>query len=118
MNRFQESKPWHNCLKSRMAKYALEALTVCDDEFHEVVKMCGLPFDESAAEPLIIEKIVNPRLTAAFEARVKEITKRRGAEPKIRYPLYHGTSATAAHAIAAGGFDASKSRVAAFNIGT
>ena len=100
------------------AKFALESLTICDDEFHEVVKMCGLPFNEEDAEPLIIEKIVNPTLQAAFDRRVAEITARRGAVPKIRYPMYHGTTEAAAQAIAAGGFDASKSRNAAFNKGT
>jgi hypothetical protein len=100
------------------AKYALESLTICDDEFHDVVKMCNLPFNEDAAEPLIIEKIINPKLEAAFEARVKEIAGRRGATPTIRYPMYHGTNESAAHAIASGGFDASKSKTAAFNYGT
>jgi hypothetical protein len=99
--------------------YSLISLTVCDDEFHDVVKLCGLPFNEDDAEPLIIEKIVNPSLEKAFDERVADIARRTGGEvPKIRYPMYHGTSAEAAEKIAKHGFDASKSRVAAFNKGT
>jgi hypothetical protein len=100
------------------SKYSLESLTICDDEFHEVVKMCKLPFNEDDAQPLIIEKILNPKLQSAFDARIAEISGRRGSFPKIRFPMYHGTSSEAAHLIAQNGFDASKSRNAAYNKGT
>lgn len=99
----------------------LEALTVLDPEFHEVVKLCGIPFDPEAADPLVIEKIRNPRLTAAFNARLAAIaaaSKKKPEEVEVRFPLFHGTTEEAAKAIAATGFDATKSCVAAFNKGT
>jgi hypothetical protein len=60
----------------------------------EVVKLCGIPFDPEAADPLVIEKIRNPRLTAAFNARLAAIaaaSKKKPEEVEVRFPLYHSS---------------------------
>jgi len=72
----------------------LEALTVLDPEFHEVVALCGIPFDPEASDPLIIEKICNPKLMAAFNARLAAIaaaSKKKPEEVEVRFPLYHSS---------------------------
>jgi Poly(ADP-ribose) polymerase catalytic domain len=98
--------------------YTLELLTPCDDEFHEIVKLCGLPYNENDAVPLVIEKIHNKKLQEAFDSRVAKITAQTGSVPIIRFPMYHGTNEAASKAIAANGFDVTKSHVAAYNKGT
>jgi len=100
------------------SKYYLEALTCCDEEFFKVIELCGLPFDPDAAVPLIVEKIVNPTVAKAFDHRVASVLAKTGKPPCIRWPMYHGTSPAAVDAILANGFDASKSRTAAFNFGS
>lgn len=97
--------------------YALEALTSCDDEFFDVIKMCKLPYREDSAVPLIIEKIVNPKLEEAFNKRIAAIKDKSGVTPNVRWPMYHGTNKDAANKIAANGFDVSKARVCAYNNG-
>lgn len=98
--------------------FALESLTPCDDEFFEVIKLCKFPYDERASVPLIIEKIHNTALAEAFDKRVAAIAAQSRSTPSIRWPMYHGTSQEAANKIVRGGFDASKSCNAAYNLGT
>jgi hypothetical protein len=64
-----------------------------------------------------IFKLRNDGMKAAFDARCALIAAKRGAAPSV-ITAYHGTSLAAAASIAGGGFDPTRSTVAAYGRGT
>ena len=71
----------------------------------------GLPATGHPQYPTIVERVYNPRLEAAFDARVAEIQERRGTAPAIQFPMFHGTTESALNAIMRNGFDPTMNRV-------
>lgn len=89
-----------------------------EPEYAAVLARLGLPTPGHPSYPTIVERVYNPSLEAAFEARVAEITKRRGAAPALLFPMFHGTTEAALNAIMRTGFDPTKNRVSAYGRGT
>lgn len=89
-----------------------------EPEFAAVLSRLGLPTTGHPKYPTIVERVYNPRLEAAFDARVAEIQKRRGTAPAIQYPMFHGTTEGALNAIMRNGFDPTMNRVSAYGRGT
>lgn len=89
-----------------------------EPEFAAVLAHLGLPITGHPSYPTIVERVYNPRLEAAFDARVAEITERRGIPPAIQFPMFHGTTETALNSIMREGFDPTKNRVSAYGCGT
>ena len=89
-----------------------------EPEYHAVLARLGLPATGHPSYPTIVERVYNPRLEAAFDARVAEITARRGTVPVLLFPMFHGTTEVALNAIMREGFDPTKNRVSAYGRGT
>lgn len=89
-----------------------------EPEFTAVLGRLGLPTTGHPSYPTIVERVYNPRLEAAFDARVAEITKRRGVAPAIQFPMFHGTTESALNAIVRDGFDPTKNHTSFYGRGT
>lgn len=98
--------------------YLLVDVAPTEPEFDEVVRAAGVPNLKHPKYPLIVERVYNPTLEAAFDRRVAAITKQRGQTPYLRFPMFHGTTEEALNNIMRTGFDPSRNRVSAYGRGT
>lgn len=89
-----------------------------EPEYAAVLASLGLPFTGHPKYPTIVERVYNPRLEAAFAARVAEIEERRGVAPSLLFPMFHGTTEAALNAIMRNGFDPTMNRTSAYGRGT
>jgi hypothetical protein len=98
--------------------YLLIDVAPTEPEFTEIIQALGIPHTDHPSYPLIIERVYNPALEAAFDAQVAACRAKRGTDPEILFPMFHGTTEMALNAIMRNGFDPTMNRVSAWGRGT
>ena len=99
--------------------YLLVDIAPTDPDFQRLIKELRIPHYNHPSYPLIIERVYNPKLEAAYERRVAAIQKQRGlAIVPQRFPMLHGTTEPALNSIMREGFNPSYNHRSAFGKGT
>lgn len=99
--------------------FLLVDIAPTDPEFQRLIQDLRIPHYNHPQYPLVIERVYNPKLEAAYAARVEDIARRRGMKgvPQ-RFPMLHGTTEPALNNIMAEGFKPEYNHRSAYGKGT